>query len=352
MLRPFIQKLSYFLFLSCLLHSAYSQSETNQLLDKLQLNQALYPPENILSTKSIVLLSVPEVAKRSEWMILVDELQQFLAAEGIDAVAYIEVESLFSIPNKVLEIPEFLNKRNIQNVILFAAKDEDSPMFLAMGAYNQNPSFFDKSSVFWARQSSKLEPVASELSTYFKTGALYRDNLLVNESPEFFYPEVELGIVAKSIPPRLAEFKVSIEPINKALFEQIGPSSFRYDNLYNADAFGQLNKDRNYMITALATDTTNNILLKDPTKTNQALRQAGFQYELMFVSGTDTKLYDWLPFPDRPKATGKIIHKFYLNDLRNNNIYVGKTWDASTDWSTAMSGFLAQMNEVIQEKSN
>lgn len=351
-MRSFIQKLFYFLFLLSLWPSAYGQSETNQLLDKLQLNQALYPPESILSTKSIVLLSVPEVSDRSEWMILVDELQQFLAEVGVDAVAYIEVEPLFSIPNKVLAIPEFLNKREIQNVILFAAKNEDSPIFLAMGPYNEEPSFFDKSSTFWARYSSKLAPVTSELSTYFKTGELYRENLLVNESPEFFYSEVELGIVAKSIPPRLAEFKVSVEPINDALFEEIGPASFRYENLFDEEAFEQRLKDRNYMITALVTDTTNNILFKDPTKTNQAMRQEGFQYELMFVSAEDTKIYGWLPFPDRPEPTGKIIHKFYLNDLRNNNIYVGKAWDASADWNKAMSSFLAQMNEVIQEKAN
>jgi len=351
-LRSFIQKLYYFLFLACLGHAAFSQSENDELLSKLQLNQALYPPESILSTKSIVLLSVPEVAERSEWMILVDELQQFLADEGIDAVAYIEVASLFSIPNKVLTIPEFLNQREIQQVILFAAKDEDAPIFLAMGPYNEKATFFDKGATFWSRYSAKLEPVTIELSTYFKTGELYRDNLLVNESPEFFYPEVELGVVAKSIPPRLADFKVTVEQIDETLFEQIGPASFRYENFLEGKTFKQGLRDRNYMITALATDTTNNILFKDPTKTNQALRQEGFQYELMFVSGVDTKVYDWLPFPDRPEPTGKVIHKFYLNDLRNNNIYLGKTWDASADWSKAMTSFLAQMNEVILKKSN
>lgn len=322
------------------------------MLEKLQLNQALDPPENILSTKSIVLLSVPEVAQRNEWMILVDELQEFLANEGIDAVAYIEVEALFSLPNQTLEIPKFIKEREIQNVILYAAKDEDSPVFLAMGPYNQKASFFDKGALFWARSGSKLEPIASELNSYFKTGVVYRDNLLVNESPEFFYPEVELGIVAKSIPPRLAEFKVATEAIDENLFVQLGAPSFRYSNFYNSENFKQGIRDRNYLIQSIVTDSTNNVFFKDASKTNQALRQEGFQYELMYVTGTDSRLYEWLPFPDRPKATGKVIHKFYLNDLRNNNIYVGKTWDASSDWNQALDGFMTQMNEVINKKSN
>lgn len=351
-MRPFIQKLVYFLAFACLSFMTKGQSDANELLEKLQLNQALYPPENILSTKSIVLLSVPEVAEQNEWMILVDELQQFLANEGIDAVAYVHVESLFSIPNRVLEIPQYLNQREIQNVILFTAKDEETPIFFAIGPYNGKSTFFDKSSTFYARSTAKLESITAELNTYFKTGSLNRDNLLVNESPEFFYPDVELGIVAKSIPPRLAEFKVSVDAIDLALFDQVGPPSFLYENFYGKEEFVSSLKDRNNAIGALVSDTTNKIFYKDPTKTNQALRQEGFQYELMFVSGTDNRVYEWLPFPDRPGTTGKIIHKFYLNDLRNNNIYVGKEWDASTDWQQALSSFLGQMNKVIQEKSN
>ena len=177
------------------------------LLSKLEISQALYPPEDILSTKSIVLLSVPEGADRNEWMELVDELQQFLAEEGVDAIAYIETETLFAQPNQLLKIPEYLKKRDVNNLILFTAKDKDSPVFLAMGPYNGEDTFFQKGDAFWARQGAELSGMKDELSAYFKTGTLYKGNLLVNENPEFFYPKMDLGIVAKSVPQRSLPLK-------------------------------------------------------------------------------------------------------------------------------------------------
>lgn len=351
-MRPFIDKLLPSILLLCLTLNAFGQKSIEELLGRLEVNQALYPPQDILSSKSIVLLSVPEVADRSEWMVLVDELQLFLAEEGIDAVAYIETEVLFSQPNQVSTIPELFKNREIRNVILFTAKNEKAPVFLAMGSYNGEGTFFNKGDTFWARQASELTAIKDELSAYFKTGALYRDNLLVNEHPEFFYPEVGLGIVAKSIPPKIASFKVAVEQVNKTMYTNPGLASFRFDNFYKRDSFELALQDRNYLIQALVTDTTNNISLKEIARTNQELRRDGFQYELLHVSGPERLVYDWISFPDRPTPTDKVVHKFYLSDLRNNNIYVGKNWDASVDWNTAFENFLSQIALVIQENAN
>lgn len=351
-MRPFIDKLLPSILLLCLTLNAFGQKSAEELLGRLEVNQALYPPEDILSTKSIVLLSVPEVADRSEWMVLVDELQLFLAEEGIDAVAYIETELLFSQPNQVSILPKLFKSREIRNVILFTAKNEKSPVFLAMGSYNGEDTFFNKGDAFWARQGPALSVIKDELSAYFKTGARYRDNLLVNEHPEFFYPEVDLGIVAKSIPPKIASFKVAVEQISEAVYTKPGLASFRFDNFYKRDSFELALRDRGYLIQALVMDTTNNISLKDVARTNQELRRDGFQYELLYVTGPERLVYDWISFPDRPKPTDKVVHKFYLSDLRNNNIYVGKNWDASADWNTAFESFLAQVSLVIQENAN
>lgn len=351
-MRPFIDKLLPSILLFCLTLNAFGQNNMEALLTRLEVNQALYPPEDILSTKSIVLLSVPEVADRSQWMVLVDELQLFLAEEGIDAVAYIETEVLFSQPNQVLVLPEHIKSREIQNLILFTAKNEKSPVFLAMGPYNGEDTFFNKGDAFWAREGSNLTGIKDELSAYFKTGALYRDNLLVNEHPEFFYPEVDLGIVAKSVPPKIASFKVAVEQVNKSMYGNPGLASFRFDAFYKRDSFALALQDRGYSIQALATDSTNNISLKNVASTNQELRRDGFQYELLYVSGPERLVYDWIAFPDRTKPKDRVIHKFYLSDLRNNNIYVGKNWDASTDWNTAFENFLGQIALVIQENAN
>ncbi|OEK07128.1 hypothetical protein BFP71_05580 [Roseivirga misakiensis] len=332
--------------------TVFGQNSTDLLLSKLEISQALYPPKDILSTKSIVLISVPEDADRNEWMESVDELQQFFAEEGIDAVAYIETEVLFSQPNDRLTIPEFLRKRGINNLILFAAGGKKGPVFLAIGPYNGEENFFDKGATFWAREGANLDGIKDELSAYFKTGAIYRGNLLVNENAEFFYPEVDLGVVAKSVPPKIADFKVAIERIDKALLADQGPAAFRYANFYNQVRYDSEITGRERWLNSLHSDTTNNFYYKEEKQTNQQLRKDGFQYELRYVSAPENLLYDWISFPDRKKPRKALVHKFYLSDLRNNNIYVGKNWDAALDWEAALQNFLGQIQQVIQENAN
>ncbi|MFY0591712.1 hypothetical protein [Roseivirga sp.] len=322
------------------------------LLSKLQISQALYPPEDMLSTKSIVLISVPEDGDRNEWKELVDELQLFLAEEGIDAVAYVETETLFSQPNLLLAIPDYLKKRDINNLILFAVKSKDEPVFLAMGPYNGKDTFFNKGDTFWAREGVKLEGIKDELSTFFKAGTLYKGNLLVNETAEFFYPEMDLGVVAKSVPPKIADFKVAITGVDKPFYEQLGPAAFRFDNLYEDAKYKTEINDRAFALEALGMDSTNVFYSREAKLTNQQLRRDGFQYELRFVSGPEKLVYEWIAFPDRGEPRPTTVHKFYLSDLRNNNIYVGKQWDASADWQTALDNFLGQIQLVIQNNAN
>lgn len=324
----------------------------DDLLDRLDLNQALYPPEDILSTKSLVLLSVPEDSQSSEWQILVDELQEFFASVGLDAIAWLDTRA-YQIQHNIAEpIPEFILEREPKNVVLVQFKDEDSPVFVAIGKFNGEQTLWNKGDAFWARQSVNLEGIISELALLFRTDQFYQDNLLVNENPEFFYPEFEFGLIAKSVPPRMREFKTYIEPFNSTYPEEIGLPKFMYEPFSDLNATKQEIRERNYRVEAVATDTLNAIFVRDYTKTIQELRRDGFQYALKYVRASEKSLFEWIPFENRPKPTEKIVYKFFLDDLRNNNNYVGKTWDADENWNTALTNFLAQIEAVVQENAN
>lgn len=324
----------------------------DDLLSRLELNQALYPPEEILSTKSLVLLSVPEESESSEWQILVDELQTYFASVGLDAIAYLDARA-FQIQHDAIEpIPQFILEREPKNLVLLQITDEESPVFMAIGKFNGNNNLWNKGDAFWARQSVNLEGITSELSLMFRTDQFLQDNLLVNETPEFFYPEFKFGLIAKSIPPRIREFKTFIEPFDPSYPEQLGFPNFSYDTFTNKDDVKQDLRERNYRVEALATDTTNAIFLRDYSKTIQLLRRDGFQYALKYIRASEESLFEWISADDRPEPTEKIVYKFFLDDLRNNNNYVGKKWDAHEDWNTALSNFLAQIEEVIKENAN
>ncbi len=329
-----------------------SAQSIDELLSRLELNQALYPPEDILSSKSIVLLSVPEDSKSSEWQILVDELQLFFSSVGLDAIAWLDLRDYQSLQNQVEGLPESLTQRNPKNIVLFQIKDEESPALLAIGPYNNKTSFWNKGDAFWIRQSVSLEGITNELSTLFKTDQFYRDNLLVNESPEYFSPEMTFGLTAKSIPPRILEFKTYVDLFDITYPDQLGVPSFTYESFNDLAQTKQDLLEKNYRLEAISVDSTNNIFLRDRTKTVQQLRRDGFQYELKYIRAKEEVLNTLIPFEGRPAPQERIVYKFFLDDLRNNNNYIGKTWDAHPDWNMALTNFLIQMEEILKSKTN
>ena len=161
------------------------------ILERLSINQALYIPEDILSTKSLVLFSVPEEDKTSEWKERLDELQSFFASQGIDAIAYINQADLFPLPNQVLEIPKYLKERKIDHLILLLIRGNEEPIFLAIGSYNQEANWWNPGNNFWVRNPVEWQPMFDELDIYLKMGILKRRNFLINDQPEFFTPRVE-----------------------------------------------------------------------------------------------------------------------------------------------------------------
>ena len=98
--------------------SLQAQSDIDQYLNKLGLNQALYPPQDILKTKSLVLLSVPMDESPSEWQEILDEMQAFFAEVGVDAVAYFPVDKYDASLNDPLPLPDFTFSRGIENLII------------------------------------------------------------------------------------------------------------------------------------------------------------------------------------------------------------------------------------------
>lgn len=335
-------------------HCANSQTlSTEQILEKLQLNAALYPPQDILSTKSLVLLSVPEDDNSSEWRESVDELQQFFAEQGIDAVAYVHQKSLLMLPNQVQPLPNYLANRGIKNIILFYKVSAEGPVFLAFGPYNEKPSLFSQSATFWARTGSELPPILSELDTYFKTGALRRENLLVNDSPEFFGPQLDSdGLTARSIPSNIAKAKVALNKLNVGLYNQAGAQRFSQAMLFNESNYLNKLTDRDQMLQSVGADSTNTITYLDAPLEANELRRAGYDLVLSYVTTTAEQMVNFFPSKNADYAFEGYQTKFYLSDLRTNTRYIGKEWDANADWQTALFSFLAQIKARMAEASD
>lgn len=334
--------------------AANAQLATEQMIAKLGINQALYPPQNILSSKSLVLFSVPKDDKGSEWKERVAELQQFFAEEGIDAVAYIDQSSLFPLSNQILDLPDFMKRRQIKNIILFLMQGNEEPMFLAIGPYNEKANWWDKGANFWIRTPTQWQPMFDELDTYLKTGELIKENLLINDKPEYFEIKVPNNFVFSSAIPRQlsSDFQIAIREIEVSYYDSQGPQIFSAEALRPKAKRLTDMQARKERLADLAADSTKVFELVNRSATSSQLSRAGYDYELKSITGNFELLNRFFKTTQQREPFEGLKTVFYLQDIRRNAIYYGKEWSPKEQWQEALSFFNSQFNTVITKKTD
>lgn len=352
---PISDFLSYILCFLALQGSVIrAQSAGKELFEALKMKEAPAPPQNILGSKSVVLISVPAGSPLGEWKKQADELQAFFAREGIDAVAYYQVELQRTIPNHVQPIPELMLKRNMSNLIFLMAGAEGRQSILGMGPFNGKDSFYNAGDTFWIRQFEDIKTVFNELNTLFKTGSFPKTNLLVNESPEYFnFEKPKFANHYASFPPSLEQKKIAI-PVIKPYPDFAGTQQLLSSHFHHPDRNVRQTTDRNTALDALAADSLFDIhRVEMDTTTVPLLRRAGYTHLLNFATADSEYMYDLFRYKNREEAEATHLVKFYLEDLANRNVFLGRSWDAATDWQMAFQSFISQMqNEKLLRKKN
>ena len=320
-------------------------------LQPLQMNQALDPPQNILSSKSLVLISVPADAPYGEWKEKAAELQTYFAEQGIDAIAYLNVDRHWAVPGFQPELPKLLTNRKISNLIFLMVGGEGQESIIGMGPFNGRSSYYDRSAIFWTRQFTDIKGVFDELTDRFKTGAFKRENLLVNESPEFFdTSKPAYAANYPSFPPNLQLKKIGI-PLLKPLGNATGAHLLSVEHYQQPGQFNREVTDRNARLETLLADSSLTMLRVDLGETSEALlRRDGYTHLLYYVESDSEYLYGLFNYKNRVEVESKKLVKFFLKDLSNRNIFLGRSWDAAADWQTALDNFLAQMHKELAVK--
>ncbi len=329
------------------------QSGVSAYLDQLKLNQALDPPQDILSTKSLVLISAPVEAANGEWKKWAEEMQAFFGEAGIDAVAYFNLNRKFAIPDFDADVPKLISDRNIKNLIFLIIGEEGEESIIGFGAYNGKTSIYDQSSSFWVRSFTDIETVFEEMSLRFKTGAFPRTNLLVNDMPEFFdFTRPSFAANYASFPPELGSKLVGI-PTLKSEPGGAGAHLMVSDNFHNPSKPGQTLLERNNALQAVVIDSLMNMRRVDLSETTEALlRRDGITHMLYYVAGDSEYVYNLFRFKGREDVPASYLVKFFLKDLRNRNVFLGRNWDARPDWQEALNAFMMQIEEELAKQAN
>lgn len=333
----------FFIFTILMAYSTvlFSQQDVADYQRQLQIEEALYPPEDILSASSLVLFSVSKDIEKSEWKNKLTELQVFFASQGIDAVAYMDAATLYNRLGVANGIPQVLSNRQIKNLILFHYQGEDNALFLAIGPFSDDVNFWAPGDTFWMRTNLGLAPIFQELDTYFKTGARLRTNLLINDHPEFFESKLENDRNILTTPPNIRlGYKVALKNWDTDFYRSFGAHFFMEEYLKNPKGYLDKWSDRFSLMESVAADTTNNISFVDPRMTTPELRRDKYDYELDALFGNHQQLNRFFKSDEPlPYFEGERV-VFYLKSLGANTIYLPKDWEPVASWSQGLNHLL------------
>jgi hypothetical protein len=274
-------------------------------------------PERILSGRTLLFYGTNLNEKELE------RIQESFSVTGIDAVLAIEIDKLLGGHDVRKALFEAIQKREISNLV-FVQKNQQG-FRCTMTKFNQKFSFVNTIQPAWQLDKSTLGEMLLELSRDAQNTYL-KENFLVNYQPE---TELKINIIRGSrIESHSSDLRVdklavrlsdSVED-NEALKNSLSNYPFKVefigDSISDAD-----------------------------------LRLKGFWYVLQSVHLPEKQARELLGYTTSKGLTknfdDRSVYKFYFKKLEFDNVYLGKDWDAATNWQEALQNTLANLRKEL-----
>lgn len=310
------------------------------ILDSLEYTADM--PEDILKTKSLVLVSVPPKSTspyvRGNWQALAEEAQPGFSRAGLDAVVYYHVEDIYSGKESFDAFAENFNKREIPNVIFLIRENGINKIILTN--MHEGATLVKAGQQAWKTENKDLSVAMNNLYKAAGNASQARENLLIPEVPEF-------GEMPKVIKARRGEYydlNFSSEKLAIPIFADTSKINLVMGN-YPYE-YGMV----------------------DPEMEEKKMRSEGYQYVLYFVHSTSKSVKEMLEYPIKESETAYIsevikdgeskvtsnnintpVYKFYIKHIYSGNIFLGKRWDAAPKWEDALNNYIDNLrNELIR----
>ncbi len=315
-----------------------------------------YLPKDLLKTKSIALIKIPEQEtgiRSITWKKFAMEMHAYLRALGVDAVWYFYFDDIYAGPDVSRAIANALTTREISNIIICRKKAElDYEIYVT--AFNKTEYFFKKGQEAFRVEASTPALINRELARLINAKGLVRENLMILETPEYFnwpnlirgkrfeYYAADLKLDKLAIPDFKTAGKEMI-PINMpvATRSTSDGKSIPADTAVVHDIFKVYPFDYSF----LPYDFDEN-----------ALRKKGFQFVLLWLHETKPLIRQMLNYPtengnsknDTGTNAEEMVYKFYIKHIYTGDVYLGNTWDADPDWQKALKNYLQHLVETVK----
>jgi hypothetical protein len=337
-------------------------------------------PEDLLQSKSAVLVSVPPVSKnsseRGDWKSFAKEAHEYFKRIGVDPVAYFYLDDVFAGIDATREYVEHLQKREIKYVIILSKvyvkiKNKESLRnVMVITPFSNDENIIANGQLAFKDQDKDLEKMMKKLYGITIRKDFVKTNHLIIDQPEFHeglslidgrrnesypmdlrvdklavpkYEEVSIpanrpgGIINNRIADEVEKYNANVERLNFELDRQFQNYPWKYELVdYNPDEKELWRKGFLYL------------LMRVNTSGRTIKEMLGYE-----VNDSETEYITLLKKPDgsftlRTIPVDAPVYKFYIRSLARNETYIGESWDADETWQEALTHFLNNLTDKLK----
>lgn len=314
-----------FVFVVCLLWQAQAQQSNPVAL--LNMNQQL--PSELLKSRSVVIINTRAAGGggQERWEAVAEELHKSLRTIGVDPVAYYELGNVLSGPDATTGFLKDFQLRQIQNVVFV---NKQGGLTLTVAPLGKK-GLVDPGASAWQAQGSSADEVVQSLYKAASSASLHLSNFLIPEGPELFYTTDNV-----TIKKRFFSYPLDIK------FDKLAVPKYAMLKSGGADSLTA--------VKGIMQQYPYEWGLTEAGTPEETLRmKQGFPYVLLYLHTAQDNVRRFLSYaPDKDAPLelqsgpdpGMPVYKFYIRHIPTGDVYIGSSWDASTDWQTALASFV------------
>lgn len=318
-------------------------------------------PEDLTSTRSAVIVSVPDVMSqgymsRGDWKKIAEEAHISFRKIGLDGVVYIYRDDLTAGPEVTKSYKKILDKRQIVNLVWLSVEGKQYDFTYSLDIYPikneivlSNPSY---------RISAKsLNELMLVLGRQVLRQEIPRTNFLIPDKPEFLDDLVlYTGVRYENIPSRVRSLGIAV---------------IKFDSIPIPDNISEIDKNKllqqNKEIRAANLELDQIMKAHYPFQYDlvafesvESLYKKGYQYALMPLTSSGKTIKQMLNYKTTPNENIYVsvlskkdqkpvlkripansnLTKYYIKQTIVMDIHVGKRWDADVTWQQSLVNFI------------
>jgi hypothetical protein len=354
---------------------AFSQEEEINVAGLVILNYKTGLPAEMLTTKTVVLVSSPNLEGQSiaeDWHPLAEDAHPVLSDAGIDPVAYYSYDDVYSGIEARAAFAASWKKRGVRHIFLIIKSPINSNKknvryLLLATTFNGETSLMTEGQSAWKGNSKDFKKVLSKISR--TANKQTSTNLLIAKVPEYFN-DVKL-INGQRVESYYTDLKLGKLAVPK--FATSNLPGKRAGGLVNTmvknrleQAEEQANNFNNQLATIMQGYKFEHGLVETRTS-DKDLMIAGYNYVIRSIKTSGIGVKRLLNYPvdeeEEYYITVKLvnnkptlryipiraqIYKYYIKNLKTGNVYLGKNWDADETWQESLKNVLYNISQELK----